>query len=78
MKGKGERGNRDRGLCGKKRKDRGVLAKWPSPSFPPPHESEQRQGRGAARHGRPAAIPGEPGHRGGRAVGQNEEGFTGI
>jgi hypothetical protein len=40
--------------------------------------TEQRQGEGAARHGRPAAIPGEPNHRGGRVVGQNEEGVKSI
>jgi hypothetical protein len=43
-----------------------------------PLESEQRQGKGRLRYGHAAAIPGESGHRGGRAVGQNEEGFTGI
>jgi hypothetical protein len=46
------------------------------PSFPP---TNQNRGKGGGGSAWPAgAIPGEPGHRGGRAVGQNEEGFTGI
>jgi hypothetical protein len=53
------------------------LAKWPSPSFPSPPRIRTEAGEGV-RYGRPTAIPGEPGHRGGRAVGQNEEGFMGI
>jgi hypothetical protein len=43
----------------------------------PPLESEQREGGRRLGCGRPAAIPGEPGHDGGRAVGQNDEGLTG-
>jgi hypothetical protein len=78
MKERGERGNRDRGLVGEKEKGQGGFGQLAIPFLPPPHESRQRQGRGAARHGRPVAIPGEPDHRGGRAVGQNEEGVTGI
>jgi hypothetical protein len=48
------------------------------PFLPPPPRIMTEAGEGAARHGRPTAIPGEPGHRGGQAVGQNEEGVTGI
>jgi hypothetical protein len=76
MKERGERGNRDRARWGKKRKDRGGFGQLAIPFLPPTNQDRGRGG--AARHGRPAAIPGEPGHRDGRAVGQNEEGVTGI
>jgi hypothetical protein len=46
------------------------------PTLPPPRIRTEggRRSRGG---GRPAPIPGEPGHSGGRAVGQNDEGSTG-
>jgi hypothetical protein len=47
------------------------------PFLPLPPRIRTEAGEGV-RYGRPTAIPGEPGHRGGRAVGQNEEGFMGI
>jgi hypothetical protein len=61
-----------------KEKGQGGFGQMAIPFLPPPPQIRTEAGEGAARHGRPAAIPGEPGHRGGRAVGQNEEGFTGI
>jgi hypothetical protein len=60
---------------GKKKKARGFRLN--SHSFLP-LESEQREGGRRLGCGRPAAILGKPGHGGGRAVVQNEEGFTGI
>jgi hypothetical protein len=51
------------------------LAKRPSSSSP---SVQNREGEGGGSGGgRPAAIAGEPGPSGGRAVGQNDEGFTG-
>jgi hypothetical protein len=43
----------------------------------PPPRIRTEKGREAARVRRPAAIPGEPGHGCGQAVGQNDEGLTG-
>jgi hypothetical protein len=51
---------------------------WPNGHLLPPPRIRTEAGEGRLRYGWPAAIPGEPGHRGGRAAGQNEEGFTGI
>jgi hypothetical protein len=43
-----------------------------------PLESEQSEGGRWRGCGRPAPIPGEPGHGGGRAVVQNEEDSMGV
>jgi hypothetical protein len=43
-----------------------------------PLESEHREGGRWRRCGRPAPIPGEPGHGDGGAVVQNEEDSTGV
>jgi hypothetical protein len=60
---------------GKRRKVRGFLAK---PPFPSPSSVQNREGgRKRLWGGRPAAIAGEPGHRSGQAVGEDEEGDEG-
>jgi hypothetical protein len=62
---------------GERRKVRGFLAK---PPFPSPSSVQNREGGGGGRQlwgGRPAAIAGEPGHRSGQAVGEDEEGDEG-
>jgi hypothetical protein len=51
MKGKGERGNRDRGLSGKRKGGRGFLAKWPSSSSLPRFRTEGGGGRDRAAAG---------------------------
>jgi hypothetical protein len=43
----------------------------------PPPRIRTEGGRRPCGGGRPAPIPGELGHGGGRAVGQNDEGFMG-
>jgi hypothetical protein len=53
MKGKRERGNRDRGLVGKKRKVGGV---WPKGLLPPLARTPVR-GRGGLGRRRPAGLP---------------------
>jgi hypothetical protein len=63
---------------GEKEEGHGGFGQMAIAFLPPPPRIRTEAGEGAARYGRPAAIPGEPGHRGGRAVRQNEEGFTGI
>jgi hypothetical protein len=72
MKGKGERGNWDRGLWGKRKGGRGFLAKWPSSSSLSNQNREgERGGRGGGRPGGGGA--GGPAQGGGREVAQNGE-----
>jgi hypothetical protein len=60
---------------GKRRKVRGFLAK---PPFPSPSSVQNREGgKGQLGGGRPAAVAGEPGHRSGQEVGEDEEGDEG-
>jgi hypothetical protein len=68
MKGKGERGNRDRGLWGKRKGGRGFLAKWPSSSSLSNQNREgERGGRGGGRPGGRGRRPGSGSkRRGGR------------
>jgi hypothetical protein len=78
MKEGREKGNRVRVWWGKRRKVGGFRPKGLLlPFSPPPPRFRQRQGRGR-RGSRPAPNPGKPGHGGGRAVGQNEEGIEGV
>jgi hypothetical protein len=48
------------------------------PFFSPPPRIRTEGGRRSRGGGRPAPIPGEPGHGGGRAVVQNKEDSTGV
>jgi hypothetical protein len=72
MKGKGERGNRDRGALGKRKRGRGFLAKRPSSSSLSNKNREgERGGRGGGRPGGGGADG--PAHGGGWEVAQNGE-----
>jgi hypothetical protein len=59
---------------GKRRKVRGFLAK---PPFLPLPRSRTEKGGRQRWGGRPAVIAGEPSHRSGQEVGENEEGDEG-
>jgi hypothetical protein len=71
MKGKGERGNSDRGLWGKRKRVGGF---WPKGLLPPLACAPVR-GRGGALA---AAARRPPGHERGRREGEKEEGDEGV
>jgi hypothetical protein len=72
MKGKGERGNSDRGLWGKRK---GVGGFWPK-GLLPPLACAPVKGRGGALAAAAARRP--PGHERGRREGEKEEGDEGV
>jgi hypothetical protein len=76
MKGKGERGNSDRGFWGKRKGAGGFLAKWPSSSsvLCP----GQRQERGSGGGGRPASRPRMRTARGGKGGGRRGGSFPSL